>query len=118
MVHEINRFLLLRFDAVHERIQERSALPENLFGSTLAPDMDADVMLPAIGVAHDLEVGLTDDCEMLLRERNGLLDFVLDLLLDEELAYLSREMRLMTESFIGRPARAPVGLRGVRRLDR
>src|SRR5262249_53899217 len=117
-VHEIDIFLLRRFDAVHERIQERFALPENLFGSTLGPDMDADGMLPALVVAHEVEEGLTDDGEVLLGERNGLSDFVLDLLLDEELADLAREMRVMTESFLGRPARAPVGLRGIRRLDR
>jgi len=118
MVHEIDIFRDRRFDAVHERIQERLTLPENLFGSTLGPDTDAEIILPALGVAHDVEAGLTDDCEVLLGERNGLSDFVLNLLLDEELAYLSREMRVMTESFIGRPAQAPVGLRGVRRLDR
>src|SRR6185437_1631683 len=93
MVHEIDIFLLRRFDTTQERVQEGLALPENVFGATLGPDVDADIMFPAIRVTHDVEDGFADDREVLCREREGRPDFVLDPLLDEELAYLSREMR-------------------------
>jgi hypothetical protein len=118
MVNEIDIFLLRGFDTIQEGIQESLALPENLFGTALGPNMDADIMFSAIGIAHDVEDGLTDYREVPPGEREGRPDFVLDLFLNEELAYLSREMRWLRNSFTGVPRGDPAGLRGPRRLDR
>src|SRR5262245_12764186 len=93
VVDDIDQPVLFSADGVPERIRERPALPEDVFGTALRPDMKADVRLTVFRIIDDLETRLAFEREVAPRQVDRLLDLAFDAVPEAEHADLARDLR-------------------------